>query len=66
MDIEELDGLVCSVESSLILLLVLELNGALLVGPCNIPGESLDQVYILLVHLDVNFLVVYGLLFRLF
>ena len=66
MDIEELNGLVCSIESSLILLLVLELNGALLVGPRNIPGESLDQVRILLIHLDVNFLVVDSLRFRSF
>ena len=66
VDIEELNGLVCSIESSLILFLVLELNGALLVGSRNIPGESLDQVRILLIHLDVNFLVVNGLRFRSF
>ena len=66
MDIKELKGLVRSVESSLVLLLVLELNGALLVGFRNIPGESLHQVRILLIHLDVNFLVVDSQGLRLF
>ena len=61
MDIKELEGLVCSVESSLVLLLVLELNGALLVSLGDVPGESLDQVRILLIHLDIYFLKVDGL-----
>ena len=65
MDIKELKGLVRSVECSLVLLLVLELNGALLVSLSNVPGESLHQVRILLIHLDVNFLVVDGQCLRL-